>query len=145
MDTTVLIVLAAAAGGAAISIQAQLLSLMDRGMGVLESVFVTYTGGCLLISLVMLWQRGGKLEAISGVPWYALLSGAVGLVIVGTVGYSAQRIGVVAAFTIIVASQFITGVLIDQFGLMGATVHPLDLSRSAGICLTLFGIWLIIR
>lgn len=145
MNYTLLVVLAAIVGGAAISIQAQLLSLMVRSMGTLESIFVTYAGGCLLISLAMVVSRGGKLGAISTVPWYALLSGAVGLVIVGTIGYSAQRLGLVAAFTIIVASQFITGVLIDQFGLMGAVLHPMNLSRSVGILLTLSGVWLILK
>jgi transporter family-2 protein len=145
MSYNVLTILAAVAGGVAISVQAQLLGLMDRGMGSLESVFVTYTGGFILISIPMLMARGGKLGAISAVPWYAILSGAVGLVIVGSIGYSAQRLGLVAAFTIIVASQFITGVLIDQFGLIGATVHSLDFTRCIGILLMLSGVWLIMR
>jgi transporter family-2 protein len=145
MSCNVLTVLVAVAGGVAISVQAQFLGLLDRGMGALESVFVTYTGGFLLISLPILMARGGKLGIISTVPWYALLSGAVGLVIVGSVGYSAQRLGVVVAFTIIVTSQFVTGVLIDQFGFMGATVHPLDITRCIGILLLLSGVWMIIR
>jgi bacterial/archaeal transporter family-2 protein len=145
MNSTVLIVLVAVVGGAAISIQAQFLSLMDRGLGTLEGVFVTYTSGGLLISLAMLVVRGGKLGAVASVPWYTLLSGAIGLIIVGTIGYSAQRLGLVAAFTIIVASQFITGALIDQYGLMGATVHSMNFSRSIGIFLTLSGVWLILR
>ncbi|MEJ2157342.1 MAG: DMT family transporter [Desulfobacteraceae bacterium] len=145
MNSTVWVILVAAIGGAAISIQAQMLSLIDRGLGTLESVFITYSGGALLIGLAMLVSGGGKLGAISTVPWYSLLSGAVGLIIVGTIGYSAQRLGLVAAFTIIVASQFMTGVLIDQFGLLGAHMHPINISRLAGIVLTLSGVWLILR
>lgn len=145
MNSTVLIALVAVVGGAAISIQAQLLSLMDKGVGTLEGVFVTYTGGGLLICLAMLAVHGNKLGGITGMPWYAFLSGAVGLVIVGAIGYSAQRLGLVSAFTIIVAAQFITAVLIDQFGLLGATLHPMNISRSVGILLTLSGVWMILR
>ncbi len=145
MNSAVWVMLAAVVGGAAISIQGQLLSLMDKDLGTLEGVFLTYAGGGLLISLAMLAVRGGKLGSISAVPWYALLSGAAGLVIVGTIGYSARRLGLVTAFTIMVAAQFITGVLIDQFGLMGARFHPIDLTRSLGIFLTLSGVWLILR
>jgi transporter family-2 protein len=145
MNSIVLIALVAVVGGAAVSIQAQLLSLMDRGVGTLVGVFVTYTGGGLLISLAMLAVQGNKLGGITGLPWYTFLSGAVGLVIVGAIGYSAQRLGLVSAFTIIVASQFITAVLIDQFGLLGATLHPMNISRSVGVLLTLSGVWMILR
>jgi transporter family-2 protein len=79
------------------------------------------------------------------VPWYAYSSGALGLVIVGAIGYSAPRLGLVATFTIIVSAQFIVAALIDHFGVLGAATHPLDFSRMLGIALLLAGIWLTMR
>jgi transporter family-2 protein len=54
-------------------------------------------------------------------------------------------LGLVTAFTIIVASQFIVSALFDHFGVLGAQLRPLDLYRLAGIGVMLVGVWLIIR
>jgi transporter family-2 protein len=93
----------------------------------------------------MLAARGGNLKAWQGVPWYALSSGVVGLVIVGTIGYTVPRMGLSKAFTIIVAAQFIVAALLDHFGLLGAAVRPLELSRLAGVATLIVGVWLIMR
>jgi transporter family-2 protein len=51
----------------------------------------------------------------------------------------------VTAFTILVATQFIGGAMIDHWGLMGAEVRLLDLPKLIGIGVLLMGVWLIIR
>jgi len=140
-----LLILVAVAGGIAVVFQSQFVGLLDQGLGSIESVFVTYVGGAILIGLIMLALRGGNLGAWQSVPWYALTAGVMGLVIIGTLSYSVPRLGLVAAFTIIVATQFIGGALIDHFGLFGAAVRPLDWSRVMGILVLLTGVWLIIR
>ena len=132
-------------GGIAIAIQAQLMGLMDKGIGTIEGVFITYFSGGLLIATVMLLKRGGNLGAWQSIPWYAFSTGALGLIIVGSIGYSAPRLGLVPTFTIIVASQFLVGALLSHFGLLGALMRPLELSRLIGMAVLLVGIWLIIR
>jgi transporter family-2 protein len=69
----------------------------------------------------------------------------LGLVIVAAIGYTVPRLGLSKAFTIIVASQFLTIAILDHFGLMGAVVRPLDLSRLAGFGVLILGVWLIMR
>lgn len=134
-----------AVGGVATALQAHLMGLLDKRLGTLESVFITYFGGGILIGLIMLVQRGGNLAAGPALPWFAYTSGALGLVIVGTLAYSTPRLGLVAAFTIFVSAQFAMGALIDHFGWMGAAVRPLTASRLAGMAVVLIGVWLIIR
>lgn len=134
-----------AIGGVATALQAHFMGLMDRRLGTLESVFITYFGGGVLIGLIMLIQRGGNLAASAAVPWYVYLSGALGLIIVGALAYSTPRLGLVAAFTIFVSAQFAMGALIDHFGWMGSVVRPLTFSRLAGMAVVLTGVWLIIR
>jgi len=132
-------------GGISVALQAQVMGLLDKGIGTLEGVFITYAGGGLLISAILIIIRGGNLGAWQSVPWYAYSSGALGLVIVGAIGYSAPRLGLVATFTIIVSAQFVVAALIDHFGILGAATRPLDLSRMLGIALLLAGIWLTMR
>ena len=144
MSLTGLIILAAI-GGVAVTIQGQFMGLIDKNIGTLESVFITYSSGGILVAVAMILSRGGNLKAVQTVPWYALSSGLVGLVIVGTISYTIPRLGLSKAFTIIVASQFLVAALLDHFGLLGAVVRPMDLSRLAGMALLVVGVWLIVR
>ena len=145
MNTLTLVIIITAIGGISITLQAQFMGLMDKQIGTLESVFITYGSGGLLVGLAMLLNRGGNLAAWQGVPWYSLFAGVLGLVIVGTLGYSTARLGLVTVLTIIVASQFITGAFLDHFGVLGAELRPLNLTRISGIGLLFLGTWLVVR
>ena len=145
MTSLAMLVIIAAIGGAAVTLQGQFMGLMDQGIGTKESVFITYAGGGLLASITMLFSGGGDLRAWQGVPWYALSAGALGLVIVGTIGYTVPRLGLSRAFTIIVASQFIVAALLDHFGWLGAAARPLELSRLLGLVILILAVWLIIK
>lgn len=145
MSTFILLVVVAAIGGIAVTLQAQFMGLMDSGMGTLESMFITYGSGAALISIAILLLRGANLGAWRHVPSYALTAGVLGLIIIGAIGYTVPRLGLVPALTILVAAQFIAAGLINHFGILGASLQPLDLTRLLGMAVVLFGIWLIIR
>ncbi|MEM7029815.1 MAG: DMT family transporter [Chloroflexota bacterium] len=145
MNSLFLVLVVAIIGGVAIALQAQFTGILDDKVGTLESVFITYFGGGVLILIITLARRSVDFNTWQGIPWYAFSAGALGLVIIGSISYSVPRLGLAAAFTILVASQFIFGALIDHFGLLGADVRPLDLSRLLGIVVLLLGTWLIIR
>jgi transporter family-2 protein len=139
------LVIVAAIGGTAVTLQGQLMGIIDKSVGTVESVFITYGGGGLIIGITMLLLRGGNLSAIQSIPNYALLTGPLGLVIIASIGYTIPRLGLVTAFTVIVASQFIIAAVIDHFGLLGADIRQINMSRLAGISVMLFGIWLTVR
>lgn len=137
--------LIAVIGGAAVALQAQFMGLMDQGIGTKESVFITYAGGGILASIVILIGGGGNLRAWREVPWYALSAGALGLVIVGVIGYAVPRLGLSKAFTIIITAQFIVAALLDHFGWLGAAVRPLGMAQWLGIGFLISGVWLMIK
>lgn len=145
MTSSTLLIVIAVVAGAAVAIQAQFMGQLDRGIGTLESMFITYGGGGLLIAIVTLTQRGGNLAAWRSVPTYTLSAGILGLMIVGGIGYTAPRLGLVVTFTLMVTAQFVVSALVGHFGLLGTPVQLLNLSRMAGIGLLLAGVWLIIR
>ena len=68
LNNFVPVILIAAAGGIAVAIQAQFMGLMNRGLGTMESVFITYGGGGTLIVLILLLRQGGNFENLSAVP-----------------------------------------------------------------------------
>jgi len=134
----------AALGGIAVALQGQLMGLMDPRLGPRANVLLTYASGGLVVSLAVLLSGGWSLKGWQTVPWYAFGTGLLGLFIVGTISFTVPRLGLTAAFTVAVASQFIIAALMDHFGLMGA-MRPLDLSRSFGIGVLILGVWLIVR
>jgi bacterial/archaeal transporter family-2 protein len=140
-----LIVLVAAAGGAAVALQAHLIGVLNARVGTLEAVFVTYGAGGLIAGLLMLAVRGGSLAAWRDIPPYAYLSGAFGLVVIGAISWSVGRLGVVRGLLLVTLAQFLLAAMIDQFGWFGADVRVLDLPRIAGIVLLLAGGWLVLR
>lgn len=145
MNNLPFLLMIATIGGIAVTLQAQFMGLMDNNIGTLESVFITYGSGGLLIGLTMLLLRGGNMSAWQSVPRYALLAGVMGLIIVGTIGYTVPRLGLVSSMTLIVAVQFVAAALLDHFGLLGATLRPLDWARALGMGVVLLGVWLIVR
>ena len=145
MSNFLILVIVAIIGGVAVTLQAQFMGVMDQSLGTLESVFITYGSGALLMGLVMLAVRGGNLRAWRTLPWHVLLAGVAGLLIVGGLSYVTPRLGLVVTFTIFVTAQFVFGAVMDHFGLLGATVRPIDFSTLAGMVIVLGGIWLIVR
>ncbi len=146
MSNTWLVILIAGIGGIAVTLQAQFMGTMDRIMGTRESAFVTYAGGGLIITLLMIFVwRGGNLAEWRSVPPYALFAGVFGLIIVSSIGYATARMGLIAAFGVILAAQYISGAVIDHYGLLGAEVRPLDAGRIVGMAVLALGAWLIVR
>ncbi len=145
MSSTAALVVLTIICGIASAMQAQFMGLLDRGLGTMESIFITYFGGGVVILSAVVIYRGGNLMAWQSVPWYALTAGLLGLIIVGTLGFVVPRLGLVTVFTITVSSQFIVAAILDHFGLFGAPVREFDLTKLAGVATILFGVWLIMR
>jgi transporter family-2 protein len=145
MNSYISLIVIAVVGGVTVALQGQFMGLIDKGLGTRESVFITYVSGGIIAGIAMLASGGGNLRSWQEVPWYALSAGVLGLVIVAAIGYTVPRLGLSKAFTIIVASQFITAALLDHFGLLGAVMRPLDPSRLLGFGVLIFGVWLIMK
>ena len=145
MSSFTVLAIVAAVAGVAMAAQAQLMGHLDRSVGTIESVFLTYGTGAVVIGLIMLAMRGGNLGEWNVAPWYAHFAGLLGLVIVGCIGYATPRLGLAVTLTIAVAAQFTIAALVHQFGLLGADQQPMDLSRLGGMAAILIGVWLMVR
>ena len=140
-----LVVGAAILCGVAVAVQAQFTGVLQRQSGTLESTFITYFSGGVVIGLVMLLARGGNLAAAPGLPWYVYSAGLLGLVVIGTLSFSVDALGLVPALVVVTVSQFVVGAIINHFGLLGAAVDPLDTTEIAGFALLGLGTYLVLR
>lgn len=139
------VIVVAAVGGVAVAIQGQFVGLMDSRVGTLASTFITYGSGGILIGIILALSGGGGISGWRSIPPFALASGAVGLMIIGSISFSVARLGLVPALMTLTAIQFVTAAVIDHFGLIGAEVKPLDASKISGLALLMVGTWLALR
>jgi transporter family-2 protein len=145
MQTIFIIILIGLAGGVAVGLQSPMASMISGRLGVFESIFIVHLGGALAALVPLLFLGGGKLGNWRTVPWYTLGAGIFGLVVIGAVSYMIPRIGVAGSIITIVAGQLLVGSLLDQFGLLGAAVKPLDPTRIIGLVVVFVGVWLTVK
>ena len=145
MQTIFIIILIGLAGGVAVGLQSPMASMISGKLGVFESIFIVHLGGALAALVPLLFLGGGKLGNWRTVPWYTLGAGIFGLVVIGAISYMIPRIGVAGSIITIVAGQLLIGTLLDQFGLLGAAVKPLDPTRMIGLAVVFVGVWLTVK
>jgi len=145
METIFLIILIGLAGGVAVGLQSPMASMITQRLGLFESVFIVHIGGVVIALIPLLIYGGGKLSQWRSVPWYVLGAGVFGVVVIAAISFTIPRVGVAAAITTVVAGQILAGALIDQFGLLEAHLRPMDLTRTIGLVVVLFGVWLTVK
>jgi transporter family-2 protein len=145
MNNIILIILIGLAGGVAVGLQSPLASMISGQLGTLEGIFIVHIGGAIASLIPLLFMGGGNLGNWRSVPWYALVAGIFGLVVIGAVSYMIPRIGVAGSVITIVAGQLLVGTLLDHFGLLGAAQRSLDSTRIIGLAVVFVGVWLTVK
>lgn len=145
MSNLALIIGIGLVGGVAIGLQAPLASMIGQRLGVLESVFIVHLGGTIAAAVALLFLGSGRLGGWHAVPPYALLSGVLGVIVIGSTVFNVPRIGIAAAVTLIIAGQLLVAATLDHFGVLGTIAKPLTLERVLGLGLVLIGAWWALR
>jgi bacterial/archaeal transporter family-2 protein len=137
----------AVAAGLAGSVQVALMSRLGERIGVLEALaFSTaLTAAIALVVLVLARRSLAGFERAGHQPWWMLLGGVMGLLIVFTITYAGPRIGVAATVGILIAGQLAMGAAIDRWGLFGSQKIALHWPRLLGIALLAVGAALSLR
>lgn len=88
-------------------------------------------------SLTLTWAQ------VQTVPWYQWTGGLLGAVFVYSIIVALPELGSGNVFSLIIAGQIISAVIVDHFGLLGSTVHVLTIPRLIGVVLLIVGVWLV--
>jgi transporter family-2 protein len=131
-------------GGMAIGVQSPMSSIISQRLGMMESVFIIHAGGAIA-ALIPLFIFGSKLGEWRSVPWYTLVAGAFGLIVISAMGYMIPRIGVAGALITLLAGQLLVGSILDHFGWLGAAQRAIDLPRIIGLGVVMLGVWLTVK
>lgn len=145
MDSILLIILIGLAGGIAVGLQAPMASMITQRLGIFESVFIVHVGGALIALLPLVFYGGGNVARWRELPWYTLLAGAFGLIVISALSHMIPRVGVAAAVITIVAGQMLVSTVLDHFGWLGGMGRPMDPTRAIGMAVVLVGVWLTVK
>jgi len=135
----------AVVGGLAIGFQSFATGILGDRVGIMESVFIIHLGGLVLSTIVLLFMWGGNLTDWKSVPWYILIGGLYGVIIIAAYSYAVPRIGLATTITLAIVAQLILSAILDHYGFLGSVQHSFDLRRSIGLLVLFAGTWLIVR
>lgn len=93
---------------------------------------------CLTVLLIL---GTGPMAGVATAPKHLFFAGCLVAFYVLTITYIAPHFGIGNAVFFVLLGQLISAAAIDHFGLFGATVSPLTLTRGAGIGIMAFGVF----
>lgn len=136
--------LLAIAAGLGITLQTTLNGQLAKGVGgdSVAAALFSFTAGAVCLGVFSL-MRGGivaSLAAIPAQPWWSLVGGLLGAGALLSYVVLAPKIGLSALLGLAIAGQIISSLVIDHFGLMGASERPVSLVKLAGSMVMLAGL-----
>ncbi len=136
--------LLAIAAGLGITLQTTLNGQLAKGVGgdSVAAALFSFTAGAVCLGVFSL-MRGGivaSLAAMPAQPWWSLVGGLLGAGALLSYVVLAPKIGLSALLGLAIAGQIISSLVIDHFGLMGASERPVSLVKLAGSMVMLAGL-----
>lgn len=131
------------AAGIGIPVMAALNASLGQRIGNPFATGVVLFSVALMVAVVAALVSGpGALARLPEVPRHLFLAGFVVAFYVLTITWVAPHFGVGNAVFFVLLGQLISAALIDQFGLFGARISPISLTRALGILVMAVGVWL---
>lgn len=145
MLETFVVILIGLLGGAAIGFQSPMAGAISQRLGGTAGSLFVHLSGAIFSAALLLLRGGENIRNWRSLPWYVFTVGLFGLILYQTIAVTLPRLGSAAMITLIIIGQLIVGLLIDHFGWLGVTVHPISFSRVLGVVILMLGGYLIAR
>jgi bacterial/archaeal transporter family-2 protein len=131
------------AAGIGIPLLAALNAALGARMGSpAAAAMILFCVALLATTLVTLATGPKALSAAVTAPKHLFLAGLFVAFYVLSITYIAPHFGVGNAVFFVLIGQLLSAALIDHFGLFGARVSPLTLTRATGIAVMGLGVWI---
>jgi bacterial/archaeal transporter family-2 protein len=146
MNITLLLILVAIAAGAMIPFQSAMNTTLGKNLQSpyfsALSVFVIAAFG-LLIYIFITKQTVPSIAQFLSAPKWSYLGGILGGTYILLIVILAPKLGIGNVTVLVLMGQIIAAMLIDHFGLLGATTHIINWQRFLGVILLCTGVFLI--
>ena len=137
----------AAVAGLAGAVQVAVNAKLGERIGLLPAfTFSLLVSATIAIAMLLAIRQsvGGIVAGLHEPPWL-WLGGVMGVVIVFAITAAGARIGTTATVGMLVAGQFVMGLVIDRLGLFGLDRIPVTWPRALGVVLLAAGAALSLR
>ena len=123
----------ALAAGVALATQSAINTQLAKAMSgeAVIATFISFAVGTIVLFFIA-WVKTdlwGNLSGIPSQPWWKLIGGILGAVVVFTTVLLAPKLGITAMLFFIIIGQLITAATIDHFGLIGIADPRSDITK----------------
>lgn len=128
--------------GAAVPFQAGANAALGRLLGhPLWATLISLAVSVLMVLPALLLMRAPlpQLSALGQAPWWAWLGGVAGVAYITAALILTPRLGAAGFIVCVIAGQVLSSLIIDQWGLMGLPMRPVNGLRIAGVALIIVG------
>ncbi len=137
-----LFIMIAICAGAVLPAQAAMNGRLARSLGgpIWAATYTTLAVAVILvIAGSLIFKTAPRTTDLSGVPWWAWLSGACGAVFLVGTTFAIPRLGAANLAALVIAGQIICAMVLDRFGLLGLTAQPISMQRALAATLLIAG------
>ena len=134
----------ALAAGVALATQSAINTQLAKAMSgeAVIATFISFAVGTIVLFFIA-WVKTdlwGNLSAIPSQPWWKLIGGVLGAIVVFTTVLLAPKLGITAMLFFIIVGQLITATTIDHFGLIGMPIREVNITKFIGLIIVAFGL-----
>lgn len=109
--------------------------------GALISVLISTT--TLTMAALVARLAAPDVRALGTAPLWLWSGGVIGAFVVLAALTATPRLGAATTVALFITGQLVASLVLDQFGLLGVPVRPLDLTRALGVACLVAGVVLI--
>ena len=134
----------ALAAGVALATQSAINTQLAKAMSgeAVIATFISFAVGTIVLFFIA-WVKTdlwGNLSTVPSQPWWKLIGGILGAVVVFTTVLLAPKLGITAMLFFIIVGQLITATTIDHFGLIGMPIREVNITKFIGLLIVAFGL-----
>ena len=100
-------------------------------------------GGITAVIIGLTNWEADVFTRLKDVPLWLLVAGVVGAALVFGIAWIIPKIGAGPAFVLMITGQVVAGLVMSHYGLLGAPVEPISMTKILGVLLLIGGVGLI--
>ena len=130
--------------GVALATQSAINTQLAKAMSgeAVIATFISFAVGTIVLFFIA-WVKTdlwGNLSTVPSQPWWKLIGGVLGAIVVFTTVLLAPKLGITAMLFFIIVGQLITAATIDHFGLIGMPIREVNITKFIGLIIVAFGL-----
>ena len=106
------------------------------------AAFISFLTGSIVLFIICCWKADLAIawQHIPKQPWWKLIGGPLGALVVFTTIFLAPKIGITNMLFFIIVGQLIAAAIIDHFGLLGMHARPMQIWHIIGLLIIACGL-----